>query len=307
MAVEAEYRKALNVHRQRLVRLAETRSVVRMKQLYDRAQDELESKLRRLMPGRKDTFTAYQHRVMLAQARQGQAVIARAMAGESAVLSRETQVESLRGLSNWMGRMEKAYTGAAPVLPIDEVARFWGVIDKRRTSLIRAHETSMASYGARVAAKIEEGLGMSLATGETMTEAVDRVREAADVEWWQAERVVRTEQAWAFSATQADGIAAIAEEDDSVYMRWVEHVTDDGEPMDDRVGEDSLVLHGQVARPGGLFYMPRDKRVDPNMWGESWAHPPNRPNDRSVISAWKPGWGGLAWVYASGRKRFISR
>jgi hypothetical protein len=297
-----EHQRALAAHRQRLVRLAEGRGVSRLKRLYDRAQDELEVKLRRVPAGRKDEFTAHQHRVMLAQARQGQMVIARAMAGESVELSREAQVESLRGLGGWIGRMEKEYVGAAPTLPIDEAARFWGVIDKRRTSLIRAHEASMASYGARVTKSIEEGLGLSLATGETTEQAVDRVRAAANNEWWQAERIVRTEQAWAFNATAADGIAEIAEDVEDLYMRWTEHVTDEGEPMDDRVGEDSVVMHGQVARPGGLFTMPRDERVSESMWGERWSFPPNRPNDRATLLAWRPSWGGLAWELRRGRR-----
>jgi hypothetical protein len=295
----------MDVHRQRLASLAEGRSASTLKKLYERAQDELEAKLRRI-PGRKDTFSAHQHRILLAQARQGEMVVAQRMAGELGVLSREAQVDSLRGLGSWIGKMEKVYKGSEVALPIDEAARFWGVIDKRRTSLIRAHETSMARYGTRLATTLERELGMSLATGETMDGAIDRVRAAADNKWYEAERVVRTETAWAYNATHADGIAEVAEDVPDLYMRWTEHVTDDGEPMDDRVGEDSIVMHGQVAKPGALFTMPRDARVSSSMWDEQWAHPPNRPNDRSVLTAWRPGWGGLAWEYRGRRRRELS-
>lgn len=305
-----EHRKVLDLHRQRLVRLVEHRGVRRLKSLYDRAQDELATKIKRTVPGRKDRFEAHQHRVVLAQLRQGQAVISAHLAGESGDISREVQVESLRGLSSSIGRLERAYRGAAVDLPIEEAARFWGVIDRRRTSLLRAHETSMAHYGARLVGKMEEHLALSLAQGETTEDAIDRVLDTtsgtAGVEWWKAEQIVRTEWSWAYNATHADGIAEVAKDVDDIYSRWVEHVTDDGVPLDARVGADSIVLHGQVTRPGELFTMPNDARVSTKLWGKQWAFPPDRPNDRAVIAAWRPHWGGLAYEMRAGRRRYLS-
>lgn len=297
-----EYHRTLEVHRQKLAKLAEDRGVTRLKRLYDRAQDELEAKLRRIAPGARMEFTAHQHRIMLAQVHQGQAVIAQKMAGEAGDISHEAQVESLRGLGSHITRMEKEFTGADVALPIDEAARFAGVIDKRRTSLLVQHERSMANYGGHVIKKVEDELSVSLVTGETSTAAIDRVRKTADVEWYQAERIVRTETAWAFNATHADGIAEVAAEIEDLYMRWVEHVTDAGTPLDDRVGADSIAMHGQIVRPGGLFVMPHDADVSPSMWGEKWSFPPNRPNDRAVLAPWRPHWGGVAWEYKLGKR-----
>jgi hypothetical protein len=303
----SDYRKAMDTHRSRLVRLSGDRGIGQLKSLYESAQDTLESKLRNLPGGRRTSMSATQHRMLLAQARQGEAVITKKMAGELGELSEQAQVESLRGLSAQMKKMEKHYTGAEVALPIDEAARFWGVIDKRRTSLLKQHDVSMARYGASTIKTIEQQLAVSLATGETLDDAAARVRDVADTEWWKAERIARTEQAWAFNATHSDGIEEVSEELGDIYQRWTEHVTDDLVPMDDRVGIDSIVMHGQVAKPGEMFVMPDDPRVSDSLIGEEWEFPPNRPNDRGVLTAWRPHWGGLAWVYVNGRKRFLSR
>ena len=300
------YVKTLDVQRRKLVRLAEDRGAARLKSLYDAAQDALEAKLRRAPGGRRDTMTVYQQQLLLTQVRQGQKLIAGRMTGELNDLSREAQVDSLRGLGSWMEKMGDEFGEAEVVLPTDEAARFWGVIDKRRTSLLAQHQKSMSAYGAANVLAMERQLAVSLATGETVDQAADRVRETADVEFWKAERIARTETAWAYNATHADGIADIAQEVDDLYMRWTEFVSDSGVPLDDRVGEDSVVMHGQVARPGGVFTMPEDPRVSESMWGEEWEFPPNRPNDRCVLTAWRPHWGGLAWLWDGG-KVYLSR
>jgi len=305
-APKRQYQTALDIQRQLLTKIAEDNSVNKVKSLYERAQAELEAKLRRI-PGRKDTFTAYQQRLLLAQTKQGQMLVAKKMAGELGDLSKQAQVASLKGLIKQVDQTEKLYTGAAPVLPIEEASRFWGVIDKRRTSLLKAHDTSMMRYGRGVVGTVEQQLALSLATGETTDQAIDRIQGVADAKWYQAERIVRTEQAWAYNATHADGVKSISTDIPDMMMRWTEHVTDFGQPLDNRVGQDSIVLHGQVAPAGGMFTMPPDPRVSASMWGESWAHPPNRPNDRAVLTAWRPSWGGLAWMFQGKSRQVLSR
>jgi hypothetical protein len=301
-AATSAYHQILETHRTNLVRLSEHRGVDRLKKLYDRSQEELAEKLRRTAPGRRTSFTAHQQRALLAQVQQGQAVIAARLAGEAGDISRDVQVESLRGLSTWLGRMEKHYGGADIDLPIDEAARFWGVIDRRRSSLLKQHATSMTRYGSHLVGKMEEELGLATMQGETVDGAIGRVMDTAQVEWWKAEQIVRTEWAWAYNATHYDGIEETAKEIEDLYSRWVEHVSDSGQPLDDRVGADSLAMHGQVARPGELFVMPRDPRVSPKMWGKTWQFPPDRPNDRAVLAAWRPHWGGFAYQMRGGRR-----
>jgi len=300
MRTPITFQQVLAAHRERLGRLASGRGLSRLKKVYEQAEQELLSKIGR--QNNRQKFTISHHAAMLAQVRQGQAVMARRTAGELGSISREAQVDSLRGLSTDIKRMEKHYTGTTPVLPVDEAARFSGVIDRRRTSLLRMHEGSMARYGGRLVGDMEDQMAVSVTMGETIGDAVDRIQQVAQNEWWQAERIARTETLWAYNATHADGIKEVATRMPQLMMRWTEHVSDDGAPLDDRVGEDSIVMHGQVAPPGGLFTMPPDPRASQSLWYKSWDHPPNRPNDRAVLVPWNSTWGVMAWRWSGGRR-----
>lgn len=304
---DPKFLRAMEVHRRKLQTLASTRSVSKLKRLYDGAQDTLERKLQKTVPGRKDTFTAHQQRIALVQVRQGQMVIAKQMSGELGDLTAEAQADSLRGLSRYIGELDEAYTGTSVPLPIEEASVFAGIIEKRASSMMEAIEGSMARYGASLVQKMEQSMAHSLLTSVSTDEAIEGVREVAGNQFWEAERIVRTEQSYAFNSTHADGIEEVAKLDDEIWSRWVEYVSDDGVPLDDRVGADSIALHGQVTRPGGLFTMPDDPDVSDSLIGQSWYFPPDRPNDRSVLTAWRRDWGGLAWVYDGGSKMYLSR
>ena len=309
-----EYLSLMREHQARLERLTERRGVASIKKLYDTAQADLERKLSVIARRDPNSFTSHQLRQMLLQVKQGQMVVAHKMAGGLGEVSLEAQVDSLRGLARQVSRLEQTYKGTTPVLPIDEAARFWGVVDKRRSSLMRAHESSMANYGVRVVGKVERELAMLLATGEeprrdhlqVPNDVISRVMRVIDGEWWQAERVVRTEVAWAMNLTARDGIEECA--DLGMALRWSEHVDDGGQPEDDRVGADSLAMHGQVALADGVsrFYMPpttpTGEDVPKGLLGLSWDVPPNRPNDRAVIDPWSPDWGTPGWVWKGGQR-----
>jgi hypothetical protein len=300
-------------HRRRLSRIVDRRAAKPMARMYDQAINTLTARLSAIASPR-ETFTAHQHRIMLVQLRQGKAVISRRMAGELGDISKQAQTEALRGVGEDISRLEHYFTGADVVLPIDEAARFQGIINGRRDSLLRAHWESMSHWTADGVREMENELSMSLMTGEDFGTAVERVDKVGREQWWQAERIVRTETAYAFNATHADGMAACAEELPDLWMRWSEHVDDmTFQPLDDRVSGDSIIMHGQLAKPGGVFYFPTTmpdggpippevmKRVK-HLSGKSWGSPPNRPNDRSVLAPWRPHWGIPGWRWEGGRR-----
>lgn len=307
----SEYDKVLAQSRQRLTRFTEGRGVSRLKKLYDEAQATLERKLATTARKGGRTFTAHTQRIVLAQIKDGQAQIAAKMAGELGDFTEEVQVESLRGLAKDVKRLERYYVGAEISLPIDEAARFAGVVDKRRSSLLKMHEESMANYGGRLIGKMEDRLAQATLMQEPVHETVSSIAEIADVESWQAERIIRTESSFASNATVADGVQDIAEEVDGAWLRWEEHVSDDGEPLDDRTSKDSLSLHGQCVKPGGLFMLLPEtldgEEVDSDLVGQTWAFPPNRPNDRASVTMWMPSWGGLAWKVVGDDREYLSR
>lgn len=296
--------QAVQMHRAALDRILDQRSVTGLRKFYDAAQAELARKLNRLIrTGRKETMSYMQLRQLLEQVKIAQAEIAARLAEGLKPAAREAQAEGVRQVARTYVDLERKFTGATITVPIEEAATFAGLIEDRAPSLIRSIERSFKRYGATVTAKIEQELALSLATGETPLDAIARVERAADIEWWRAERIVRTECASGFNAGHVASTKALADEVDGVFLRWCEYVDDTtGRPLDDRVAFDSLALHGQVVPVGTPFVMPPDERVSAKLWGKTYTQGPNRPNDRSVTMPWRPHWGTPGWQWKGGKK-----
>jgi hypothetical protein len=301
--VAKEYQAVLREHRQRLVRLGERRGVARLQPIYDQAIESVEHKLRRAL-GRlgEESFTAHQHRIVLSQLRQGQAMLESRLAGELGDISEEVQIEAIRGFAESVTKLEKRFRGAEIVLPIDEVGELSRLIDARRPDLDSMHQKALRAWGQDTFNVVHEQLSLSLAAGESATETMERIPEALAGEWYKGERIVRTEVAYAFGASSMDAAQESLEVLPDLMLRWNEHCDDDANPLDDRVAEDSIALHGQVATPGGWFIMPDDPDVPKSLIGKGWQFPPNRPNDRATLSPWREGWGIPGWQYSEGRR-----
>lgn len=298
------YNSVFEEHGKRLDRLINIKSLPSLKQLYENAEAELVAKiLRAIKVGHKDTYTLQINKLALIQIRQGQQKIAKAMAKLLGQQSQGAQVQSLKNLITDIKVMEKHFSGIEMALPIQESARFAGIVDARRTSLMVQHQSSMNRYGGHLVGVMEKQLALSLMTGETTYEALKRLESVARIEWWRAERIARTELAWAYNATHNDGINAATEELPDMMKRWSEHVDDNtGKALDKRVANDSIVLHGQLAFPSGNFTMPSDKTVPNKIWGMKWLFPPNRPHDRAVCAPWRAHWGIPGWLLIDGKR-----
>jgi hypothetical protein len=267
---------------------------------------DLERKLAKAVGSGASPFTIQKHRALLAQVHQGLAHLGRNLGTALGQETVQTQEASARALISDIKKLEGKARGAPVQLPIEQASRFTGVIDKRKTSLLKMNKTSMAKYGASMVGKLEGALAQTLVQGESGFQAIDRLTNVMGGEWWRAERIVRTEQSWAYNATAMDGVADATKTFPDMMMRWCELVADVTlAPYDKRVGDDSIAMHGQLAKAGSMFQMPSvapaGLKISPSLLGKSWANPPNRPNDRSVIQPWRPGW-GWAWEYIGGVK-----
>lgn len=304
--------QAAQTHRNRLNKVLLNDATGKMKKLYDSAQGSLVSKIAAsVRAGRGTTFGVHQQRMVLAQLRQGQALITKRMAKDMTPLSKNAQIQSLKGLVSDVAKLHELYTGSELTLPVDEAATFAGVVQRRASSLLRANERSMANYGVNIVGSIEQKLSLALLQATPLNDVMDDIAEHIDGEWWQGERIVRTEMAMAFNGTHADGIAESAAEIPELRQRWEEHCDDDGAPLDDRVCVDSIAMHSQVAKPGELFFMPSTApfadskgrtEVPKGLIGLAWEFPPNRPNDRAALMPWMPDWGVPGWRYVGGRR-----
>lgn len=217
---------------------------------------------------------------------------------ELAAQTTDALVAGVRELAEFLGLMR----GGVPTLLDDaEVGRRISQLRRREMALLR--QRAAALLGAEAAQVVRARLAL-LPIGEAkLSEAIGVAVQAADGEFWRVERVSRTATSAAYNAAQDDGIVAVAAQMPGLRKRWTEMVNDlTGAPMDKAVGRDSMALHGQVARPGGVFVMPATDLAPSKMVGKVWSHPPNRPNDRAVLLPWQAGWGIPAWEMRGGSR-----
>lgn len=121
---------------------------------------------------------------------------------------------------------------------------------------------------------------------------------------WRMDRIVRTVGNQAYNAAAQLLAERLGARVPKLFLRWTERVDDaTGLPLDKRVGVDSLIMHGQVAAPGGTFKMRATSRTPGYLAGRSWTAPPNRPNDRAVLVPFIPGVSVVpAWRMQGGRR-----
>lgn len=212
--------------------------------------------------------------------------------------SRDTIENSVRSLASFMG---KTHGDAGP---LDDDAVYRQLTSSRRGLLDSLRQQAIHRLRPALADQVWRRVSEMAASGKhTIGDLVHAAADELDAQWWRIERTARTESSYAFNLGQAEGVAELAKHHPGMLQRWTELVDDaTGAPMDNRVGMDSIVMHGQVAAPGGRFSMPADPRAPTSLIGLSWTHPPNRPNDRAVLTPWMRGWPVPAWQYRGGRR-----
>lgn len=304
MPLPDTYRAIVQDQQRQLARLVQAEGVAPIRRMYESMLEDITRKLRDVEPG---TFTEVQLRGMLGQLRVGLSQILRAMGGQLGEAAFQVGIASARATLENVARMERSIGGALAPLPVVEVARLRGLVQGQTPSLVRFHANSLNRYGAHLVGRFEQTLQTALVSGETGHQAIERVMQEGNLQWYQAERIVRTELAYSANAnTKLANDELAAELDGDLWNRWTEHVSDSGDPFDDRVGEDSLAMHGQVAPPGGVFTQPpatpQGEQVSRSLVGRTWDHPPNRPNDRAVLTAWRSHWGVPGWIWRNGRR-----
>lgn len=306
-----------------LERLTRERGVAPVLKLIRSAAAEMERKVARLAP-KDETFTAVQQRAILAQYRAMLLELQPRMTRVLGEASREAQVESIRSMVKTLALAELEFEGVTTPLPLTQAARMAGIIDRDRASLLRQHDVSVRTYGIDSITAAEKYLGQAFATQRSYSETVGGLFDMVDQSRYRAERIVRTETSFAWNTAHATALDDASELIPGLFRRWVEYVNDQtGAPLDGRVANDSLVLHGQVAfTPTGAtmearstflvggtggFEMPRDNRVNAKLWGKRYAHPPNRPNDRSRIVGWKVDWPVPAYMVVNGARMDVKK
>lgn len=215
-----------------------------------------------------------------------------------------TMLRGARSAGTLLGRVREVRSPLSSAEVLDKL------VARRMPAMLAARQEAAESLGVQFRAAFAEELRNARAMQLTGKELVEALDARFDRTLSMVERTVATETSRAYNLAQRDAITLAAEEDPALrgrlFMRWTELVSDTtGQPLDRRVGEDSILLHGQVALPGGMFTMPDGPRVPRGMAGRSWPCPPNRPRDRATLVPWMSGWGIPGWTLQAGRKTRI--
>lgn len=298
------YLAILREQQRRLEALANSQGAVPLRRNYDALIDDITK-----VSGSGKVDAAGQ-REILARTRQAMTKFIRIGSGVLDSAAAHIVTATAGQAFNVVAALEKDRTGRSLVVS-DRGRDAIASAGPKPSTLIGAHERSLARYGAHVVIKVQEQIGTGIAIGETHTEILDRVMRTADMEWYQADRIVRTELSYAGNSAAREAIGKEHEILGDVFSQWTENADEDGRPLDAIVCVDSLALHGQIASFGQSFIMPPtsvypDARgrteVPEKMIGKTWDHPPNRPNDRSVIGPWRPHWATPGWRWENGRR-----
>lgn len=282
-------------------RLIDRQAVDPAKRAYDTAHSDAARDLNRLARSTiGTTFTIAAVALILRRVQHGQNVVARRMVQTIGAAQHEARSEALRGLARFVGRVEQRPT------VLDGAGHFARVVEAHAVASTEALQHQLARVAGEITAVAQERLYDAAARGEPSDLTLLTLNEELERQFWRVERTARTTIADAYNAARVEGIRALRRQLPDLMSRWTEHVHDaTWTPMDNRVGQDSIALHGQVAEPGRVFTMPDDTHVSAKTWGHSWTHPPNRPNDRAVLVPWRRGWGMPAWEWRDGAKHWL--
>jgi hypothetical protein len=263
------------------------------------AAKDLESRLETVLArrGGGDTFTAARLQATLTQVR---GVIAKVVVPgmTEGILSAGGKAAESAG-SNAFSYLENAHEAFAgttgEILGIKEASLVSAATSGTRASILRRLASSggaiagaegvskgkvgiLQRYGLETIGHFEGVLQNAILTRQPVDEVRDRLTEKspflmASPRFW-AERIMRTEIMGAFSL--GSWLAGKAADDELGDLVRILSAT-----FDDRIGSDSIAVHGQVRRMGEPF----------ESWFGPYMYPPNRPNDREIVVDHRISWG----------------
>ena len=298
--------------------LADRHGTAVLRKRYNAAVDALlrslraqarKSTSRTLDPAMTSTF--------LPRIRAAKLTIAKALSSDLAKVSKIAQRDGLRSAVDQIERFEEKFANRTVALSLNDAAEMDEAIEQDRAPIERNHDQSMMLVMTTLGATLANEIMQSGLRRGTMVFTLDNIEDILDSQFWKIERIARTEVASAYNLGMARGVSVGSKELGEIGLRWCEKVDDKtGKPLDNRVAEDSLVLHGQVAFIGydlpssartsaqlvGGFEMPRDERVRSDWWGRRYIRPPNRPYDRAVGQPWSSRWGVPAYRMVRGER-----
>lgn len=269
------------LHRKRLQRIVNGKGIAPVQSLYEQARRDLRERLEKLARrGMDKSFTAHHARIALLQIEDALASFSTDFRGVLKDGARETSRLGIDSLSREIRALEPEFQGAGVPLAIEQAAVFERLVDGGQSILRTKLEDGVRRYTGPTVTKIERAMSVSLARGDTIGQAINEVAGvdgAFATNRYRAERIVRTEFANAYEFTKLEGMRETERRDLPGLKRQILAT------FDDRTGEDSMLIHGEVRGLDEPFWDPIQKKT--------YMNPPNRPNDREYVVPFHPDWG----------------
>lgn len=143
--------------------------------------------------------------------------------------------------------------------------------------LLERYEVSRKTYGMDAIARMRQELAYGALNNDSLSTTWKRIAEKVAIPKWRAERIVRTEHSFATHRRQIEDLRNVygGEPDPKTGVRKVEGWWKElSTYFDNRTGADSVWVHKQRRRIDRPF-------VREN--GQTFMHPPDRPNDRGTM------------------------
>lgn len=195
--------------------------------------------------------------------------------------------------------LEKRFTGISKPLQLESQQMQDNIVRGLGSSLLRQNVASVGRYSAAMIGDFERVMRVGALSGMTQHQVISKLVAQGELggikaaslnaaepayfpkpagyvtrRYW-AERIVRTETAYAYNAANQATISTARVTDfPDMQKKILAH-------FDNRTAPDSIYVHGQIRPVAGLFH---------DGAGREYLHPPARPNDRETVIPWRPVW-----------------
>lgn len=279
----------LNLQKKQLASAIQKGGVAAISKLYDEVRVDIEKKLSSLVArGEGTTFTAQHMRVVLAQVNAGIAQLNKQMVSTLGKHGKTVGSLGNKQVIASAKALEKHFTGHTPVLRVEQAAATMSTMKAVAPALLNRYKKSEQYYTKPVVQKIKQQLAKSLISGESLSDAVDRVAGTDGVfakEKWRAERIARTELAYTAGIVKQQTMEDLTKLDMPDMQKKLIAT------FDNRTGDDSKELHGQIQDVNKPFlWEVKDSKGRKTGKVVKYMQPPNRSNDRECVIPWRPSW-----------------
>jgi hypothetical protein len=281
-------RDALETSRRASMRLGEQVGVKETRKLLEAAARDLRARLFALdARGLDATFTAAQLRSTLRQVEDVLGPLTKGMKGAMLDAAARSAEQAAAHTLRYMAEAERAFSGLAQPLALDEARMLSAASQGAQASVLRrillgpeghpGKRGVLERYGLETVKHFEEKLQVGLVAKKSWRDMRDDLTEESPFlqgapKYW-SQRIVRTE---VLGASNRGGLESIKQADEQLggMVKIMSAV------FDERTGADSFSSHGQIRLPDEDF----------DTWYGPTPHPPDRPNDRGVVTPHRIVW-----------------